>query len=259
MRTLFILFILLIGLLGAASALADEARLSLQPPEDPLDSSQWQTMHTLYLQEHPVVIDESIKILAPSSAEDSLAVPVMIDASAIENVQKIIVFADFNPLPKVLEYYPKQAAPRIGFRFKIQQASPLRAAVLDSENIWHVNGVWIDAAGGGCTLPSVGSGSEEWISRLGEINARLWSRDDGSRLKFSVVHPMDTGLADGIPAFYVESVDIKDVTGRELATLRAFEPVSENPLFTLDLPGRLPLLLSGRDNNGNRFGAEITP
>lgn len=230
-------------------------------PDDPLNSSQWETMHTLYLKDHPVVINERIKILAPRSAENSLAVPVMVDASAIENVQKIIVFADFNPLPKVLEFYPKLAEPRIGFRFKIQQASPIRAAVLDSESVWHVNGVWIDAAGGGCTLPSVGSSDEAWISRLGETKARLWSRTDHSfsRLRFDVVHPMDTGLADGIPAFYLETIDLKDVTGRELATLHPFEPVSENPMFSLDVPGNQPVLLSGRDNNGNRFWAEINP
>lgn len=234
-------------------------------PDDPLNSSQWQTMNSLFLQEHPVVIDERIKVLAPQAAENSLSVPVMIDASAIENVQKIVVFADYNPIPKVLEFYPKEAAAKIGFRFKIQQASPIRAAVLDSENIWHVNGVWIDAAGGGCTLPSVGSSDEGWISRLGEINARLWSRADSqsnhqdNRLRFNVVHPMDTGLADGIPAFYLETIDIKDVTGREIATVHPFEPVAENPMFSLDIPGSQPLLLSGRDNNGNRFWAEINP
>ena len=251
----FILTFALLNLLLSSDVLSQTAP-SL---DDPLNSSQWETMHAAFLRDHPVVFDERIEVIAPRSAENSLAVPVMIDASAIENVRKIIVFADFNPIPKVLEFYPKQAAARIGFRFKIQQASPLRAAALDSENIWHVNGVWIDAAGGGCTLPSVGSGSEEWYSRLGEVNARSWPREHGSRVRFGVMHPMDTGLADSIPAFYIDTIELKDAAGQDVATLLTFEPISENPVFSLDIPSATPVLLSGRDNNGNRFQAEITP
>ena len=213
------------------------AQTSNAPPDDPLSSVQWQTMHKLFLADHPVVFDDRVRVIAPDSAEDSLAVPVFVDASGLPNadaIEKIVVFADFNPIPKVLEFYPKKTAPKIGFRFKIQQASPIRAAVLDREGTWYVGGTWIDAAGGGCTLPSIGSGDEQWSSRLGELHARLWPGDtsrDSQRLKFSVVHPMDTGLAAGIPAFYVETITLKDVTGQELATLHPFEPVSENPVF----------------------------
>ena len=230
-----------------------------QIPPDPLNSVQWETMHALYFREQIVEFDQRIRILAPTAAEDSLQVPVMIDASAVREVQKILVFADFNPLPKVLEYEPIQATPRIGFRFKIQQASPIRAAVMDSQGVWHVNGVWIDAAGGGCTLPSMGSADEAWASRLGQVRGRVWRREpEQQRLRFSVVHPMDTGLADGVPVFHIERITLSDTQGQPLARILPFEPVSENPVFTLDFTTQAERVrLSGRDNNGNEFEAEL--
>jgi sulfur-oxidizing protein SoxY len=51
-----------------------------------------------------------------------------------------------------------------------------------------------------------------------------------------VMHPMDTGLADGIPRFIIEHVDVRDATDdRLLAKMELHEPVSENPFISLDL------------------------
>ncbi|MDX1606164.1 MAG: quinoprotein dehydrogenase-associated SoxYZ-like carrier [Candidatus Competibacterales bacterium] len=248
------ILILLLALLAPMRAEA------VPPPADPLESSQWETMYRLYFENRPVVFDDRIRVLAPHAAEDALAVPVLVDASAVPGVQRLLVVADLNPLPRVLEFETGAAAPRLGFRFKIQQASPIRVAALDADGVWHVAGQWIDATGGGCTLPSVASGDDDWAARLGEIHARLWVRPDGlDRLRFSVVHPMDTGLAAGIPVFHIDTLHIHDSDGRLLSTLYPYEPVSENPVFTLDLPADGGLRLSGRDNNGTRFRAEIRP
>ena len=241
------------GLLLMTMPVAGDARI----PADPLDSAQWETMYRLFLVDHPVVFDDEVKVLMAHTAENSLEVPVMVDASALAGVKRMVVFADFNPIPKILEFEPHQAQPRIGFRFKVEQATPVRAAVLTEEGRWHVGGVWLDAAGGGCTLPSIASANPAWTSRLGEIHARLWPRKDHQRLKFSVLHPMDTGLAAGIPAFFIESLEVRSSQGERLATIRPFEPISENPFFSLDILGRGSVSLSGRDNNGNRFGADL--
>ncbi len=228
------------------------------PPVDPLNSSQWEHMHELYLKDHAVVFDERVQVVAPEAAEDSLQVPVFVDASRLQDVRKIIVFVDYNPLPKVLEYEPLDAAARLGFRIKLQQASPVRAAVLTGDGTWHVGGQWIDAAGGGCTLPSFASSDPVWATKLGEVSGRLWQRsDETQRLRFSVIHPMDTGLAAGIPVFIVESIDIRNERGDPLAILRPLEPISEDPIFSLDVNNAGGLHLDGRDNNGNRFRAQL--
>ncbi|MDA0236708.1 MAG: quinoprotein dehydrogenase-associated SoxYZ-like carrier [Proteobacteria bacterium] len=229
---------------------------------DPLDSPRWEDMRKSFFADATVVFDERVKVGAPAVAEDSLNVPVSVDASTLPGVEELIVFADFNPIVKALRFEPGAAQPRLGFRIKLQQSSPVRAAARTADGVWHVGGAWITATGGGCTLPSVGSGSPEWQERLNEVNGKLWPRvDGGERLRMRIIHPMDTGLAAGIPAFHIEDIVIADAEGRTLSRIQPLEPVSENPSFTLDLRAAAPgarLHVAGRDNNGNRIDAWVT-
>ncbi|MBV2263382.1 MAG: quinoprotein dehydrogenase-associated SoxYZ-like carrier [Thauera sp.] len=229
---------------------------------DPLDSPRWEDMRKSFFTDARVVFDERVKVSGPTVAEDSLNVPVNVDASALPGVEELIVFADFNPIVKALRFEPGAAQPRLGFRIKLQQSSPVRAAARTADGVWHVGGAWVTATGGGCTLPSVGSGSPEWQERLNEVNGKLWPRvDGGERLRMRIIHPMDTGLAAGIPAFHIEDIVITDAEGRTLSRIQPLEPVSENPSFTLDLRATAPgarLHVAGRDNNGNRIDAWVT-
>jgi len=71
---------------------------------------------------------------------------------------------------------------------------------------------------------------------------------------------MDTGLAPGIPAFHIEDLAIRDAQGRELGRIDSFQPVSENPVFTVEvMPGQgsRSVHLLGRDNNGTEINADI--
>ncbi len=224
---------------------------------DPLNSVMWQQMHERLLGGAPVVFDERVRVSLPRSAEDSMNLPLWVDASELGEVQRLILFAELNPIPKVLEMEPLKAAPRIGLRIKVQQTTPVRAAAMTPDGVWHVGGGLVDAAGGGCTAPSVGSSSSDWAEHLGEVSARLWQRRDYSRLRARLIHPMDTGLVDGIPAFYLESLELRDPGGALLARLSLYEPVAENPLLTLDLPKVNQVTLQGRDNNGNPLQARV--
>lgn len=245
-------------LLILAACLLSRSLLADTPPQDPLNSIQWPTMYRLYLADHGAVFDERIQVLAPAEAEDSMEVPVLVDATGLDGVEEMLVFADFNPLPKVLRFHPVEARALLGFRIKVQQATAIRAAVRRGDGPWHVGQAWVEASGGGCTLPSLGSADPAWESRLGQVRARLWPlADRGQRLRFEVIHPMDTGLAAGIPVFHLESVRIAGDEGRLLARIEPFEPVSENPLFTLETAYTGNLTIDGLDNNGNRFSAGV--
>ena len=226
---------------------------------DPLDSPQWDVMHEKYLNSETVVFDDRVKVFAPNVAEDSMNVPVSFDAAELENIQEIVVIADLNPIPLVLRYFPDKIAPYLAFRIKLQQGSPVRAAVKTSDNIWHVGSTWVDAAGGGCTLPSIGTSSGDWTSTLGKVSANIWERTDNSpnRLRIKVMHPMDTGLAPGIPAFYIEQMTLSDKDGKQLARLEVYEPISENPMLSLGVDKHEYLKINGRDNNGNIIDAEV--
>lgn len=225
--------------------------------EDPLDSPSWKEMHRYVLEQGPFVFDDRVKVIAPASAEDAMNVPVKVDASSIDGVQRLVVFADLNPITRIMELEPEGSLPVVSFNFKVQQGTPLRAAVLDKEGVWHVGGVYLDAAGGGCTAPSVGSGNSAWAEQLGTVTARTWPRDDGQRMRVRIMHPMDTGLAPRIPVFIIEKLEITDRWGQRLALLSLHEPIAENPILTLDLQWRDEVQLFAVDNNGNRFAADI--
>jgi sulfur-oxidizing protein SoxY len=210
----------------------------------------------------PVVFDDRITVTGPAVAEDALNVPITADASAVPGVEEMIVFADFNPILKVLRFEPGSARASLGFRIKLQQSSPIRVAARTVDGVWRVGGTWVTTTGGGCTLPSLGSGSPEWQERLNEVNGRLWPRiGGGERLRMRLIHPMDTGLAAGIPAFHIEDIVITDEAGQVLSRIQPLEPVAENPSFTLDFAAAAPgtrVHVGGRDNNGNRIDAWVT-
>lgn len=225
---------------------------------DPLDSPMWREMHQRLLGGQSVVFDDKVRVYAPVSAENSFNVPVKVDATALGDVKRMVVFADLNPIPRILELEPEKSRPTISFNFKVQQATPLRAAAQDNDGVWHVGGVMLDASGGGCTQPSVGSASSDWSAQLGNVSARLWSTERGQRLRFRVMHPMDTGLAPRIPAFFIERLEVSNDRGESLATVHLFEPVAENPTLTLDFGQQQAIALFARDNNGNLVQATVS-
>ena len=261
------------GAVAAASAMGTAATATAATPAaapatapavltDPLDSPRWEDMKKVIFDGQPVVFDDRITVTGPAVAEDALNVPITADASAVPGVEEMIVFADFNPILKVLRFEPGSARASLGFRIKLQQSSPIRVAARTVDGVWRVGGTWVTTTGGGCTLPSLGSGSPEWQERLNEVNGRLWPRiGGGERLRMRLIHPMDTGLAAGIPAFHIEDIVITDEAGQVLSRIQPLEPVAENPSFTLDFAAAAPgtrVHVGGRDNNGNRIDAWVT-
>lgn len=233
---------------------------------DPLDSPSWEDLRKRYFAGQTVVFDEAVQVNAPVSAEDPLNVPIGVDASGLAGVQEVRVLADLNPIVEILSFQPGRAQPRLGFRVKLQQSTPVRAAARTADGVWHMGGTWVNTTGGGCTLPSTGSASADWQRRLNEVSGRIWHNaagGPGQRVRIRIIHPMDTGLAAGIPAFFIQDLLVADASGHALMHIQGHEPVSENPLFTLDLPeGQTNLAkvrVTGRDNNGNRIDAWVTP
>lgn len=228
---------------------------------DPLDSARWTDMHRSLLDGAPVEFDERVRVVAPATAENPMQVPVTVDATALPGVQEVLVFADFNPIVRVLRFFPEAAPAQLGFRVKLQQSTPVRAAARTADGRWHVGGTWVNTVGGGCTAPSAAAASTEWQRKLNEVSGRQWSAGpNAGRLRLRIVHPMDTGLVAGTPAFHLEEINFTDAAGQRLMRVETFEPVSENPVFTLQrgaLAG--PVDARGRDNNGNAFDARIAP
>ena len=242
---------------------------------DPYQSFSWPDMHKLYLGGEPVVFDARVQVSGPAFAEDPMNVPISVDAKDLPEITQIVVMVDRNPIRKVLVYTPQQALlPKVSFRFKLEQASPVRAAAKTKDGVWHVGSTWVESSGGGCTVAGATRQDGSWSKTLGLVSSRVFDQSTlaknqspdpaittsaGARLRLRVMHPMDTGLVGGIPAFYLNRLQVNSRSGEALLKLDLFEPVSENPVFSFDFAQRIegPLVLSGTDNNGNRVAAQI--
>ncbi|WP_296227777.1 quinoprotein dehydrogenase-associated SoxYZ-like carrier [Ralstonia sp. UBA689] len=230
---------------------------------DPAGSPLWPLIRQEFLGAAPTAFDNRIKITGPAFAEDAMQVPIAFDASALGKVDRIVVMVDRNPIRKVLEFEPLKARPALSFRFKLQEASPVRVAALAQDGVWHVGTLLVDATGGGCTLPGATRQNATWSATLNQVESRVFPGFGGSgaRIRLRVMHPMDTGLVAGIPAFHIERLDLLDSRHQPMLRLALYEPVAENPIFSFDLngPAERGISVAGVDNNGNRIRAQVTP
>jgi sulfur-oxidizing protein SoxY len=251
----------LIGLV-VASLLLVLSSASSSAADDPMNSPVWAQLAAKHFGTVPFVYDERVIVTVPGIVENQAQVPVTADARAVGGVTKLMVIADLNPIQHVLTLSPGPSAAYISFRFKVEQATPVRVAALAADGVWHVGSRYLDAAGGGCSAPAMARKDADWTETLGAAQGRIWRDDSGlARLRLRVRHPMDTGLAkDGTPAFHIEQVDMKDTRGASLGTLELFEPVSEDPTVTLllQLPqAEAAVSIDSRDNNGGVFRATV--
>ncbi|WP_236218976.1 quinoprotein dehydrogenase-associated SoxYZ-like carrier [Pseudomonas rhodesiae] len=226
---------------------------------DPVPSVMWAFYHKQLLADAPFVFDARVKLLAPPFAEDARQVPLEIDARAFKgHVVRILAWAELNPLPKIVDFQPKEGVlPWLALRIRIEQATPLRAAVLTDDGIWHVGSALIDAAGGGCTAPSVVRSQPGWEEHLGEVLGGRYPRGEFSRVRVQVAHPMDNGLVSGIPEFFINRGQLRGQDDQVLAELELFPAVSENPNLAFDIEAPGPTRLVLRDNSGSEFDAAI--
>lgn len=251
MRLSAVLFPLL-----ALAAVPAEAKL----PADPLGSPMWEYHGARLFGDAPVVFDNRVKVILPVIAEDQHVVPVTVDARALQGVERIVLFADLNPIPVAIDYRPMHAAPFVATRIKLDQRTPVRAAVLTSDGTWHVAGGWIDAAGGGCSAPPVSRVKGDWADHLGEMRGASFANGGSTRLRFGFRHPMDTGLVENIPAYNIEELAVTDAGGVKVAAMKVYGSVAEDPSFTLEVPGAQgPMNVAARDSGGLEFAGTLAP
>lgn len=228
-------------------------------PKDPLGSPMWDYHAKKLFAGSPVVFDERVQVQLPMLAENQHVLPLTVDARTIPDVQRIVIFADLNPIPVAVDYRPISAAAFIATRIKLDQRTPVRAAVLAGDGVWHVGGAWVDAAGGGCSAPPVSRVKGDWADHLGEMRGAAWPEGDGLRLRLGLRHPMDTGLVENIPAYNLDELKVTDAAGKLLGAMTIWGSVSEDPSFTLLVKPSAsgPVAIAARDTNGREFDGKL--
>jgi sulfur-oxidizing protein SoxY len=235
------------------------AALGKPAPSDPLNSPMWDYHAVRFFGDAPVVFDDRVKVDLPVLAENQHVLPVTIDARALQNVTRIVLFADLNPIPIAVEYTPLAAQAFLATRIKLDQRTPVRAAVLTADGVWHVAGDWVDAAGGGCSAPPVSRVRGDWADHLGEMRGGTWDDGAATRLRVAFRHPMDTGLVENIPVYNIEQLTVTDAAGTALARMVIHASVSEDPSFTLKVaPAQAgDLTVTARDSGGLEFAGRL--
>lgn len=233
--------------------------------QDPLKSVMWDSMQRTVLGCPAsgckgLVFDDRVVVQVPPRVEDGRSVPVLVDARALGTVKTLVLFADYNPIPRAVQLRLHRAEPRFAVSMRVNQATPIRAAALDAQGVWHIGSQWLEAPGGGCALPSPTRNTTDWDRVLGRVNGRAWTEAGGRlRLRLSIMHPMDTGLVSNVPRFNLETLTLSDAQGTPLVALETDAALAESPLFTLHLPATTSpfLRVSGQDNDGNAYQATL--
>lgn len=224
--------LLLLASLAAAPAAAAPQAVPLPP--DPLESPFFATAVQLVLGEDArLAFDDRVKVIMPGIAENQREFPVAVDARAIPGVQRIVIFADLNPIQQAIAFRPIDAEAWVATRIKLDQRTPVRAAVQVADGTWRVSGGWVDAAGGGCSAPPVSRVKGDWAQHLGEARGRVWQQGGATRLMLAFRHPMDTGFVDNIPAYHLETLTLTGEGGRLLAQIEMQASVGEDPVIAL--------------------------
>lgn len=229
-------------------------------PTDPLDSPMWEFHAQRLFGKAHVVFDHAVRVHIPVVAENQRVFPVTVDARALPGVERIVIFADLNPIPVAIDYTTLTSAPFVATRIKLDQRTPVRAAVLTHDGVWHLAGQWIDAAGGGCSAPPVSRVKGDWADHLGEARAAAWSEGSGqTRLRMTFRHPMDTGLVENIAAYNIERLTIRDTDGTVLGQMSVNGSVAEDPAFTVMVRnGGRPIAFVAADSAGLKFTGAAT-
>lgn len=242
-----------------AIALVLPAAPALAHPADPLGSPNWQGLAQTFFGSQPVRFDARVKVNIPSIAENQRSFPVAIDARALPHVRRILLFADLNPIPLAVDFKPGKAAPYLSTNIKLDQRTPVRAAVQLDDGSWLVSGHWVDAAGGGCSMPPLSRARGDWAQHLGEMRGRAWSTPAGARVRVTFRHPMDTGFVANIPTYNLEQVSVTGADGAQLATMTIEASVAEDPEFGMIVSAKAgdALRIAGRDTNGIEYKATL--
>jgi sulfur-oxidizing protein SoxY len=226
--------------------------------KNPVESPTFDDILKEIIKDEKYIFDDmNIKIKVPLFADNPIQVPIFVDAKAIKNAKKLIIFTDLNPIPKVIDMDLINLLPIVSLNIKVAQETPIRALVLDDKGVWHIGSNNIKSFGGGCSVSSVASSDTNFDKLLGKTKGNIFKTDGVYRLKTSIFHPMETGLVFGNSEFYINKITIK-ADNQILAKIDAYSSISENPRFIFEtLVESKDYKIEFFDIDGNKFNMDI--
>ncbi len=202
--------------------------------------------------------DENIEMKVPNFADNPIQVPIYVNGTKIKDAEEMVIFADLNPIPKIIKMKINNFLPIFSTNIKVAQETPLRALIKDSKGLWHIGSININSNGGGCDISSQASRDSEYAESLGKVKGKIYDKKEKKRVKFSIFHPMETGLIFGNVAFYIKKIEIRDKNNKLLEKISTSSAISENPRITLETKKDLKKLnIIFFDTDANEFELKL--
>ena len=225
---------------------------------NPVESPTFDDILKRIIQDDKYIFDDkNINIKVPLFADNPVQVPIFVDAKAIKNAKRLILFADLNPIEKIIDMDLVNLLPIVSLNIKVAQETPIRALILDDKGLWHIGSNNIKSFGGGCSVSSVASTDTNFDKLLGKAKGNVFKTPDSIRLKASIFHPMETGLVFGNSEFYINNITIK-ADDKVLANIDAYSSISENPRFIFETTLESQnYKIEFFDIDGNKFNMDI--
>ena len=231
------------------------------PAIDPIGSKNWPGLSEVYLSDDPVVFDPSISLLLPPEIENSHDVPLtVVIPRTLGIIKELVILAEDNPIQQVARLYLHRPVHSVSFKIRLETSTAVRAAALTNDGVWHVGSKMASVLSpGGCSTPGATGG--EVSSKLGEIALKRYESGGiykNDRIKFRIIHPMDTGFVLGedgesVPAYYIDRISIHDESGL-LVEFDTQAAMSTDPIVTIDVPElKQNIRITAQDSKGLHF------
>ena len=207
----------------------------LADPKDPFHSLSFDYYVKKFLPDIEYIFDDNNVIVStPRFADNPAQVPIMVDARSIYRAKRMFLLADLNPVAPIADIQLDELRAFVSLNIKVEQGTPLRAFVQDENNLWHIGSAIIKSFGGGCSADTLGKdGTYKNEDEIGQSLAVIKPRLDAYRIKWTVKHPMDTGMFVGAQEYFIKETLITNGK-QQIGSLKLFSSISQNPNFALE-------------------------
>ena len=235
---------------------------------DPEKSIIWNELReTLLGKNSKVNFAKDVKVIMQDHVEEPHEVPLIVKIpKRLHTFSKFILIIENNPIQQVIELNPYKKIEALGMNVRLEDDSPVRAAVQDNHGTWHVGSkMAFVASPGGCSSPSCDPSVELCEQgEVGKIAVKQYGREgQAERIKLKITHPMETGFVVGvdgeiIPEYYVSKIHVDDNTG-PIADIATYAALSSDPVILLDLPEKgQSIRVHVKDSQGLEFFSQNT-
>ncbi len=209
-----------------------------------------------------IVFVDDIKLIMQDYIEEAHKVPLIVTLpKRLHNFKNFVLIIENNPIQQAMAIKPYRPIEALGMNIRLEDDSPVRAAVLGDNGVWYVGSKMVFvASAGGCSTPACDPSVEICeTGTIGKIAVKQYEREAGAeRIKLKITHPMETGFVTDlqgeiIPEYFVKNIHVDDNQG-PIADITTFAALSSDPVILLDLPKKgQSVRIHAKDSLGLEF------